>query len=533
MKKKLFAFLTLCGALFLASCGNDFSGSKMAPAAERDQAPALYDMETEAEEMAPTEPIDNFNTESYDYIRENDFLSATQKPLSTFSIDVDYASYSNTRRFLNQGQFPPKDAVRIEEFVNYFSYDYPQPQDEHPFSVTTELAECPWNKDHQLIQIGLKGKEIEQQNLPNSNLVFLLDVSGSMEAPNKLPLLRNAFKLLVNQMRAQDRVAIVVYAGSSGLVLPSTSGNEKQQIIDALDQLQAGGSTAGAEGLELAYKVAGENFIKNGNNRIILATDGDFNVGPSSDAQMQRMIEEKRDAGIFLSVLGFGMGNYKDSKMEKIADNGNGNYAYIDNIQEARKVLVTEMASTLFTIAKDVKIQVEFNPAKVQEYRLIGYENRLMRDEDFNDDKKDAGEIGAGHTVTALYELVPVGAPSMAGNVDDLKYQKPSKTVKNGADEWMTVKLRYKQPKEDESTLLEIPIKGEVAGLDQMSENLRFASAVAGFGMLLRDSKYKGDCSFDQVVTMAKKAKGEDPNGYRMEFIKMAQLAADLTPPKD
>ena len=346
-----------------------------------------------------------FNTEQYNRIYDNEFLMAKDNPLSTFSIDVDTASYSNIRRFLNNNQLPPKDAVRIEEMINYFSYDYPQPKENEPFSVTTEVAACPWNKDHQLVLIGLQGRNVETANLPPSNLVFLLDVSGSMQDTDKLPLIKSAFRLLVDQLRPQDRVSIVVYAGSSGLVLDSTPGDQKQVILQAIDSLNAGGTTAGGEGIKLAYEIAKKNLMKDGNNRVILATDGDFNVGVSSDGDLIRMIEEKRNDGIFLTILGFGMGNYKDAKMEQLADKGNGTIAYIDNLLEAKKVFVSGLSGTLLTIAKDVKIQVEFNPTKIKAYRLIGYENRMLKKEDFNDDKKDAGEIGAGHSVTALYEI--------------------------------------------------------------------------------------------------------------------------------
>ena len=479
----------------------------------------------EDELLIDTEQEKPQNTESYDIIKENTFQSPLDHPLSTFSVDVDYASYSNTRRFLMNGSLPPKDAVRIEEFINYFSYDYPAPEGAHPFSVNTEMTACPWQPNHQLVQIGLKGKDIPKEALPPSNLVFLLDVSGSMDAPNKLPLLKSAFKMLVNQLDNDDYVSVVVYAGASGVVLEPTSCDEKSKIINALEELSAGGSTAGAEGLELAYKLAQENFRKDANNRILLATDGDFNVGPSSDAEMQRMIESKRDAGIFLSVLGFGMGNYKDSKMEAIADNGNGNYAYIDNLREAQKVLVNELTSTLFTIAKDVKIQVEFNPAKVQAYRLIGYENRLLNAEDFNDDKKDAGEIGVGHTVTAIYEIVPTGVKLAYNDIDPLKYQERqiSDAAKN-SKEWMTIKLRYKQPEATTSTLLQTTIEDT----NNASMDMNFASAVAGFGMLLRESKYKGDCNYDLVLELARSGKGEDPNGYRGEFIQLVELAKSV-----
>ena len=468
---------------------------------------------------------ENHNTEEYATINENSFLAPNKNPLSTFSIDVDAASYSNVRRFLNNGQAPPKDAVRIEEMVNYFSYDYAQPKGEDPFSINTEIGECPWNTKHKLVHIGLQGKKIATENLPASNLVFLLDVSGSMGQPNKLPLLKSSLKMLVNQMRAKDRVAIVVYAGAAGLVLPSTAGNEKETIIAALDNLNAGGSTAGGAGIKLAYKIAMENFKDEGNNRIILATDGDFNIGASSNGEMDRLIEEKRKGGVFLTVLGFGMGNYKDSKMESIADKGNGNYAYIDNIQEAKKVLVTEFGGTLFTIAKDVKLQVEFNPKKVQAYRLIGYENRKLKNEDFNNDKKDAGELGSGHTVTAMYEIIPVGVDSeFIGSVDDLKYQNikhVSKATKT--NEILTLKLRYKQPEGSKSKLLVKTLIDETTKLEKTSNNFRFAAAVASFGMILRDSEFKGDANISTVVALAKGAKGDDDEGYRGEFIKMVR----------
>ncbi len=467
----------------------------------------------------------DWNTESYDVINENQFLAPAHNPLSTFSIDVDAASYSNVRRFVTASQKPPKDAVRIEELVNYFTYDYPQPSGERPFSITTEISECPWNPKHKLALIGLQGKKIEKKSLPPSNIVFLIDVSGSMESPQKLPLLKQSFRLLVNELRSEDRVAIVVYAGAAGLVLPSTAGDEKTRILGAIDQLNAGGSTAGGEGIKLAYKVAKENFMRNGNNRVILATDGDFNIGPSSDAEMVRLIEEKREDGIFLTVLGFGMGNYKDSKMEKLADKGNGNYAYIDDILEAKKTLVSEFGATLFTIAKDVKIQVEFNPSKVAAYRLIGYENRLLNKEDFNDDKKDAGELGAGHTVTAMYEIIPAGVESpYIKSVDDLKYQKTAPDAnKSNSDEMMTVKLRYKEPSGSVSKLIEVPVKDKHIKLSNASENLRFASAVAAFGMLLRSSEFIGSFGFEDAIKQAKSSKGGDESGYRHDFVKMAE----------
>jgi Ca-activated chloride channel family protein len=476
-----------------------------------------------------------FNTEGYSAIHENGFKDVLHNPLSTFSIDVDNASYSNVRRFLNMGQLPPVDAVRIEEMINYFHYDYPEPAGKHPFSVYTEVSQCPWNQKHQLLHVGLKGKEIDKSELPPSNLVFLLDVSGSMSAPNKLPLLKQAFRMLVNELRPEDRVAIVVYAGAAGLVLESTPGSQKEKINAALDQLQSGGSTAGGAGLRLAYQVAQENFAEEGNNRIILATDGDFNVGASSNAEMERLIEEKREQGIFMTVLGFGMGNYKDDKMEIIADKGNGNYAYIDNIQEARKVFITEFGGTLFTIAKDVKFQIEFNPARVKGYRLVGYENRLLNDEDFNDDKKDAGEMGAGHTVTALYELIPAGSGEPLHSIDPLKYQTPEgktsveKEIRPDPNaELMTVKIRYKQPDGATSTKVEIPVRGKVLDLEETSDSYRFSASIAEFGLILRDSEFRQDASLEQVVSLAKDARGEDEEGYRAEFIKLAKLAGTL-----
>jgi Ca-activated chloride channel family protein len=476
-----------------------------------------------------------FNTEDYDHIVENKFLTPAQNPLSTFSIDVDEAAYSNVRRYINDGSLPPAGAVRIEEMINYFNYNYPQPQTEDPFSVNTELSECPWSPEHRLVHIGLQGKEISVQNLPNANIVFLIDVSGSMEDANKLPLVKSSMKLLADQLRPDDKVAIVVYAGNAGLVLPATSGANKVAIKDAIDQLEAGGSTAGGEGIQLAYKVAKENFIKGGNNRIILATDGDFNVGASSDDELVSLIEKERESGIFLSVLGFGMGNYKDNKMQQLADKGNGNHSYIDNISEARKVLVTEFGSTLFTIAKDVKIQIEFNPAKVQAYRLIGYENRVMAAEDFNDDKKDAGELGSGHTVTALYEIIPVGVKSeFIGKVDALTYQaaNPTEVNTSNRDEIMTIKLRYKKPEGDVSRLIVHPVTDAHTALANTSDNFRFSAAVASFGMLLRNSEFKQHASFQQVIQLATGAKGADVNGYRQEFINLVQAAGSLVAKK-
>ncbi len=463
----------------------------------------------------------NWNTESYSTIHENIFHNPLNKPLSTFSIDVDVASYSNIRRYLNNGQRPPKDAVRIEEMINYFSYDYSGPSDDQPFAVHWEVAQSPWNKTNKLMMVGLQGRRIPKEELPPSNLVFLLDVSGSMNQFNKLPLLKSAFKMLVGELRPEDRVAIVVYAGAAGVVLPSTSGDQKTTINNTLDRLNAGGSTAGGAGIRLAYNIAAENYIEGGNNRVILATDGDFNIGESSDAAMERLIEEKKEKGVFLTVLGFGMGNYKDSKMEILADKGNGNYAYIDTMKEAEKVLKKEFGGTLFTIAKDVKIQIEFNPKYVKSYRLIGYENRVLQDEDFNNDKKDAGDLGAGHSVTALYEIVPTGTDGGdAGSIDPLKYQKKN-TKKNFGGEMATVKLRYKQPDENSSNLLTTIVKMGTSDLEDTSNNLRWATAVAAFGMILRDSEYIGKYDLNDVTILAKSALGKDLNGYRHEFIQL------------
>lgn len=472
----------------------------------------------------PEHQVQDWNTEEYDGINENIFHAALQNPLSTFSIDVDAASYSNIRRYINGGQLPPKDAVRIEEMINYFNYDYEQPRGNDPFSIYTEISTAPWNSNHKLVHIGLQGKKIPTENLPPTNLVFLIDVSGSMGQPNKLPLLKSSFKLLTEQLRQQDCVSIVVYAGAVGLVLPPTSGAKKKEIIEALDNLQAGGSTAGGAGIQLAYKVAKENFKAEGNNRVIIATDGDFNIGESSNAAMERLIEQKRQEGIYLTVLGFGMGNYKDSKMEVLADKGNGNYAYIDNILEAQKVLVNEFGGTLFTIAKDVKLQVEFNPSKVQAYRLIGYENRMLQNEDFNNDKKDAGELGSGHTVTALYEIIPVGVESKFFSVDPLKYQNTSaNSFAQQSSELMTIKFRYKVPNAESSKLITHSLIDKNIPLSKTSDNFRWSAAVAGFGMILRESEYVGDFSIAQVLELAKTSKGQDIEGYRQEFINLVK----------
>lgn len=470
-----------------------------------------------------------YDTEQYEGKEEEGFRSALHDPLSTFSIDVDTASYANVRRFLSTDQLPPIDAVRIEELVNYFSYRYPEPTNGEPFSVTTALADCPWKPGHLLLQVGLKGKEVSVAQMPPANLTFLIDVSGSMNAPNKLPLLQKAFSLLVKELRPQDRVAITVYAGAAGLVLPPTPGDDKRRILNAIDNLCAGGSTAGAEGIELAYKTAGEMFSANANNRVILATDGDFNVGVSDDATLVKMIEEKRNKGIYLSVLGFGMGNYKDAKMEKLADKGNGNYAYIDGLLEAKKVFVKQIGGTLLTIAKDVKIQIEFNPKAVSSYRLIGYDNRRLAKEDFNDDKKDAGEIGAGHTVTAFYEIVPVGAEETPA-VDPLRYQAQNDTTAADSGELALVKLRYKPPKEETSKLISRAVTvASRRAFTEAPEDIRFAAAVVGFGMLLKKSPYTGRFDWKAVTAAAKGAKGVDDKGYRAEFLRLVEKAELLS----
>ena len=480
----------------------------------------------------------DFNTARYGSIEENPFLEATSNPLSTFSIDVDTASYSNIRRFIENGSLPPKDAVRIEELINYFSYDYPQPDDSLPFSVHLDAASCPWAPTHRLVRIGLKGREMPNEKRPASNLVFLLDVSGSMEPANRLPIVKQAMRLLVDKLGENDRIAIVVYAGASGLVLPSTTGDRKEQILGALENLQAGGSTNGAEGIELAYRTATEHFIKGGVNRVMLATDGDFNIGTTSEGELVRLIQEKAKSGVFLSVLGVGDDNLNDSMMQKLADKGNGNYAYLDSVEEARKVLVRQINGTLVTIAKDVKIQVEFNPAQVGSYRLIGYEKRLLRKEDFNNDKIDAGEIGAGHTVTALYEVVPAGTePNPAASVppvDPLKYQPTTPALavlpkaKTGSPEMLTVKLRYKEPEGETSKLLERPFVDPGTAFANATPDLKFAAAVAEFGMILRDSEYKGNGSLGAVAEWATEGKGADENGYRAGFLALVRKTKTL-----
>lgn len=477
---------------------------------------------------APARP----NDESYKAINENGFTNVKSEPLSTFSIDVDAASYSNVRRFINNGQLPPADAVRVEEMINYFKYHLNGPSGTEPVAINTEVSSAPWNPKHRLVRIGLKARTIDMSHLPPSNLVFLIDVSGSMDEPNKLPLVKASMKMLTDQLRAQDRVAIVVYAGNAGLVLPSTAGDKKSEIYNAIDNLSAGGSTAGGAGLKLAYKIARENYRKDGNNRIILATDGDFNVGDYSDGDMETLITRERESHVPLSILGFGMGNYKDSKMETLADKGNGNYAYVDNLTEARKTLISEFGGTMYMVAKDVKLQVEFNPAKVQAYRLVGYEDRLLNKEDFNNDRKDAGDMGSGHTVTAFYEIVPTGvADDYSNSVDPLKYQKTKEAPSAGgnySDELMTVKFRYKQPDADNSKISLVTIKDNAVPFNSTSTDFRFASAVAEFGMLLRNSQFKQKSSFSQAISIAKGARGEDEDGYRAEFIRLAETAKSL-----
>ena len=511
----------LLGLLALASCTGNTGQPVSAPESVA-YAPLA------AADYRHISPTYYYNTESYAHIDENDFQLVSESPLSTFAIDVDRASYANVRRFIEDGQRPPIDAVRIEEMINYFPYEWEEVQGEHPFAVTTEVWEAPWKPEHRLVRIGLRAPSIDTDDLPPGNLVFLIDVSGSMESPDKLPLLKKAFALLVEQLRAEDRVAIAVYAGAAGLVLPSTPGDAREEILAALENLRAGGSTAGGAGIRLAYQIARESYIDGGNNRVILATDGDFNVGASSDGEMVRLIEKERESGVFLTVLGFGTGNLKDSKMEQIADHGNGNFHYVDSLLEARKVLVEEMGGTLLTLAKDVKVQVEFNPSLAAGYRLIGYENRLLDAEDFNDDTEDAGELGAGHTVTALYEVVPAGLPVPGGSVDDLRYQPEDgeTAVESGFDEeLMYVKVRYKDPDGSVSRLMAQPVAEAAAG---PSTDFRFAAAVAGFGMLLRDSPHVGDYTLDDVIGLAEQGQEHDPRGYRGEFLRLVETVRDL-----
>ncbi len=477
----------------------------------------------------PLSPIDEPNQEDYETFVENAFESPSSAPLSTFSIDVDNASYTNVRRFINNGQTVPKDAVRVEEMVNFFKYQYPQPKDEHPFSINTEYSDCPWNEKNKLVRIGLQGKNIPTNNLPNSNFVFLIDVSGSMSDQNRLPLVIESMKILVKELREEDKISIVVYAGAAGLVLPSTSGKNKEIIIEALEKLNAGGSTAGGEGINLAYKVAQENFIKGGNNRVILATDGDFNVGASSDNDMERLIVEKRKSGVFLTCLGYGMGNYKDSKMETLADKGNGNYAYIDNIQEANRFLSKEFKGSMFAIAKDVKIQIEFNPKHVQSYRLIGYENRKLRPEDFKNDAIDAGELGSGHIVTAIYEIIPTGVKSdFTADLNDLKYTKPKETGTKYNDELATIKFRYKKPDGEKSIEMINIIDNQSKSINNVSADFKFCAAVAWFGLKLRESKLISNKSQESILNLAKEGLSNDTEGYKAELIRLIESVKQI-----
>jgi Ca-activated chloride channel homolog len=472
-----------------------------------------------------------FNTETYDHIRDNAFVLVAQDPRSTFSVDVDTASYSIVRRFLRDGQLPPKDAVRVEELINYFPYDYEPPSGAVPFAVHMETAACPWSPDHRLVRIGLKGREVPRGERPPSNLVFLIDVSGSMDAPNKLPLVKAALRLLVEQLQPEDRVAIAVYAGAQGLALPSTPATDKAAILSAIESLSPGGSTHGSAGIRLAYETAAASYIKGGVNRVILATDGDFNVGITSPGELVRLIEAEAKSGIFLTALGFGMGNLKDATLEKLADHGNGNYAYIDRLSEARKVFVEQIGGTLVTIAKDVKLQVEFNPAKVKAFRLIGYENRVLAHQDFNDDTRDAGDIGAGHTVTALYEIVPPGVTVAVPGVDPLKYQSTAAPRPGSASgELLTLKLRYKQPDSDHSARLDVPVEDSGRSFEEASPDFRFAAAVAAFGMALRDSPYKGDVNLPTIQEWARNSLGQDEEGHRAELVTLIARTQQLSP---
>jgi Ca-activated chloride channel homolog len=472
---------------------------------------------------------DDEHSEQYNKIIENKFIAATQNPVSTFSIDVDGAAYSNIRRLLNAGSLPPADAVRIEEMINYFNYQHPQPIDTLPFSITMEMADCPWKHQNKLMMVALQAKIIQQEKLPASNLVFLVDVSGSMGSAEKLPLLQQALKLLTDQLRPQDKVTLVAYAGAAGLVLPTTSGANKIAIKEAIDHLSAGGSTAGGQGIELAYKMAIDNFDKTGNNRVILCTDGDFNVGVSSNEALVKLIEDKRQSGVFLSVLGFGTGDYQDGKMQELANKGNGNHAYIDQLSEAKKVLVSEFGGTLFTLAKDVKLQLEFNAKYVAGYRLIGYENRMLNKEDFDDDKKDAGELGSGQTVTAIYEIIPAGV-----NSDYIAKDSSFKMLDNGmvanqqSNDWASVKFRYKEPTADQSKLYTTAIADKHYTIFQCSDNMQFAASVAGFGLLLRNSQYKGDLTYNQVLSIAKSSRGSDKEGYRKEMLTLVRKAKKI-----
>ncbi len=528
----LFAFLSLAGCHHSARQHTPMDGRVFYDGPTMSAKAEVAAPEPEPLPSRPPYSTDSLVTEEYDRIVENDFLDAITHPLSTFSIDVDNASYSNIRRYLLEWErLPPPDAVRLEELINYFDYDYPEPAGEHPFSVYSEVSVAPWNPAHQLVHIGLQGKSLNYEDLHPSNLVFLVDCSGSMEDENKLPLLKKSLNILLENLGGQDRIAIVAYAGAAGLVLPSTPATERATIRRALDRLEAGGSTAGGEGIELAYQVAVDNLIEGGNNRVILATDGDFNVGISSTGDLVRLIEARRQAhDIYLTICGFGMGNYKDGRMEQISNAGNGNYFYIDSEREADKVFRREMRANLFTIAKDVKIQVEFNPVNVKGYRLLGYENRRLADEDFNDDRIDAGELGAGHTVTALYEIIPTGSEEEVRRPDELKYQTGAVYSPAGLQgELLTVKLRYKRPEETASRLLEqvLAVDAQVPPA-QSSVDFRFAAAVTEYGLLLRQSAFRGAASYEQVRQLAAGALGEDPDGDRKEFLELAARAGKL-----
>ena len=534
--------LCIAAVLMVAACGDPShrhnSGEKVTVINSEPDEVIEEDVEITSNEAALMEPSANAtskmilssppppqqrNAETYKEIKENSFVAVAQQPVTTFSADVDRAAYANVRRIIGYGQIPPKDAVRIEEMVNYFDYDYPAPEEgsASPLRVSPELAPAPWNPNHLLLRIGLQAKKIDLAKAPPSNIVFLIDVSGSMDEENKLPLLKSSFKMLLGQLRPDDKIAIVTYANGTKVALPSTSVKDKEKIIKVLDNLYASGGTSGGRGIQLAYEQAQKSFIKNGNNRIILATDGDFNIGINNTTDLEKFIEKQRESGIYMSVLGFGIGNYRDDMAETIADKGNGNYAYIDNITEAKKVLVNELSGTLFAVAKDVKLQLEFNPKYVKEYKLIGYENRMLANEDFTNDKKDAGEIGAGHTVTALYELVP----SDGKVAQSLRYQSQELNEKGKGNELGFLKIRYKDPKVKDAKSVEItePLIFNKKALKETSADYRFAASVAEFGILLRDNSNKANATYDQVIELAEGAIGKDPEGYRKEFVRLVK----------
>lgn len=533
--KQLTIGLLMCALLAGLLSGCKAGGGKTASATEAEAG--SYASETMAAQnqwdtaMAAEETPLNHNTEEYNYIAENAFLAVANAPLSTFAADVDTASYANLRRKILEGNEVPADAVRIEEMLNYFTYDYPEPTEGEPFSVTTYIGDCPWNENHKLLQIGLQAEKPDLENQKPSNLVFLIDVSGSMESADKLGLVKRAFLLLTENLRPEDTVSIVTYASSDTVVLDGVSGEEKAAIMTAIENLTAGGSTDGSKGIETAYRLAEEHFQKDGNNRVILATDGDLNLGLTSEGDLTRLIQKKKESGVFLSVMGFGTGNIKDNKMEALADNGNGQYAYVDSLMEAKRVLVEELGGTLFTVAKDVKLQVEFNPAKVKGYRLIGYENRLMEARDFDDDAKDGGEIGAGHRVTALYELVPAGSDEDLGEVE-LKYGAEARPAEGtpapGADsEWLTLKVRYKEPDGEQSRLLEYPVD-DSAVCRELPPDMRFASCVAQTGMLLRDSEYAGGSSYKAIAAELERMDGLRGDPYKEEFLYLVKRLAAM-----